>query len=157
MKIIIDRYKVYQQAKNTLHITSELTYARSRKVLLSYFLTGNREFENIYVADHPYYEWYKDLPDFIEIVSPKSILSEKFPDASLPKDLSDEDVIQLNLIDAGIEPSEKEIIRHLLNIILPQKIDTIQLFSLAYKLAQTVLTHKKAFGQRFLALAWKIN
>ena len=159
MRIIIDPYKVYPVDRNTLYVTSELTYVKSRKVLLNYFVTGNKEYDNIYITDHPYNKWYNDLPECIIMVSPKTVLSEKFPTTPLPENLCDEDVIQLNLLDAGIEPSEKEIFKHFLDLVVPQKIDTPQLFRQASVLAEAVLVGKKVLRYRYLSETWekKIN
>ncbi len=155
MKIILDPYKVFQPGKNTFAVNSEAAYASSRKAIIRYQLSGNLDFEVIYVSDRPYNKWYNDLPDLVEIVSPRSLLIEKFPSAILPDSLSEDDVIQLNLLDTAAEPTEKEIMKLFINIVLPQKIDAGRQFSLAYTLSQTVVTCKKAFKQRFIAATWQ--
>lgn len=155
MKIILDPYKIYQPGKNTFVVNSEGDFARSRKAILHYQLTGNLSFENIYASNRPYNKWYNDLPDLLEVISPRSLLLDRFPGAMLPNSLNDEDIIQLNLLDAAIEPSEKEIIKLFLNIVLPQKIDALRQFSFAYTLSQAVVTHKKAFKQRFISSTWR--
>lgn len=155
MRIILDPHKIYQLGKNTLSVNSDLTYVRSRKAILNYFTTGNREYENIYVAEHPYDKWFNDLPDHVQIISPKSLLIDKYPTIDLPFGLSDGDIMQLGLLDAGIEPTAKAILKHFLNVIIPTRIDISQLLQTIYQLAESVLINKRAWTQSFLTVIWK--
>lgn len=157
MRIILDPHKIYQPGKNTLSVNSDLTYVQSRKAILNYFTTGNREYEKIYVAEHPYDKWFNDLPHHIQLISPRSLLLDKYPTTDLPSGLSDRDIMQLGLLDVGIEPTEKEILKHFLNIVIPPKIDIGQLLQTAYQLAESVLVNKRAWTQSFLTVTWKRN
>ncbi|MCF2503767.1 hypothetical protein L0663_10295 [Dyadobacter sp. CY107] len=155
MKVIIDPYKIYKSARKNLLVVSESTYVISRTSLLDYFVSGKEDFENIHVTEHPFTKWYDDLGEHLQVIKPVKVLAEKFPQARISEDLSDNDVISLNLLDIPIEPSEREIIKHFLGIILPTNLNAISIYSAIYTLAQAVNANRQAFEQGYILRVWK--
>ncbi len=152
MKIYHDKYHLKKQITETLEVVDDETYVKARREISSFFINGKTNYKFFHLHKHPYSEWFKDLPDWIENISPRGILSEKYRNVTLPTDLSDEDIIDMGLIDLGMEPTEKEIIKYYLGQSLPT--DLSKLDSL-YTIAQIAIEKGDSFNKKYIKRVWE--
>ena len=152
MKIYHDKYHLKKQTTETLEVFNDETYVKARREISSFFANGKANYKFLHLHKHPYSEWFKDLPDWIEVISPRSVLSEKYHKIALPTNLSNDDIIELGLIDLEIEPTEKEIIKYYLGQSLPtdlSKIDSL------YTITQIAIEKSDSFNKKYIKRVWE--
>ncbi|GAB2627935.1 hypothetical protein GCM10027035_23090 [Emticicia sediminis] len=154
MKIYLDKYHIKQYSNETLEVVDEKSYVKARREILSIFLNDKANFESLHLYKHPYTEWFKDLPEWIEIVSPKGLLREKYSNINLPANLTDDDIIEMDLMDIDIEPTEKEIIKHYFGQSLPSNLSKIESI---YIFARIVIEKKESFNIKYVSKIWEEN
>jgi predicted transposase YbfD/YdcC len=154
MKIYLDKYHLKQYSNETFEVVDEKSYVKARREILSFFVNGKANFKSLHLYKHPFTEWFKDLSEWIEIISPKGILREKHNNLHLPNNLSDDDIVEMNLIDIDIEPTEKEIIKHFLGQSLPANLSKIENI---YILSRIVIEKKECFSKKYISKVWEKN
>lgn len=151
MKIYIDKYHLQKYANDTLEVVDTTSYVKARQEILSFFLSKKSSFKSIHVFQKPYFNWFNDLDEYTEVVSPKGFLCKKNNVNNLPENLSDEDIIDMGLIELGIEPTEKEIIKYYLGQSLPtdlSKIDSL------YTITQIAIEKSDSFNKKYIKRFW---
>jgi hypothetical protein len=112
MKIIIDEYKLGSNT-DAFHVTDDKTFIEARELILKYKNDG-QSIKTIVVTSHPYSNWFYDIENetqiSIEKILPTEILKKKFSNVDLDKDLEQNDVLLLDLINDTIEPTEISIV-----------------------------------------------
>lgn len=152
MKIYIDKYHLQKYANETLEVVDAKSYVKARQEILSFFLGKKSSFKSIHVFKKPYFNWFNDLDEYTEVVSPKGLLCKKNNVNNLPENLSDEDIIDMGLIELGIEPTEKEIIKYYLGQSLP--IDLSKVDSL-YTITQIAIEKSNSFNKKYIKRVWE--
>jgi len=152
MKIYIDKYHLQKYAIETLEVVDAKSYVKARQEILSFFLGKKSSFKSIHVFKKPYFNWFNDLDEYTEVVSPKGLLCKKNNVNNLPENLSDEDIIDMGLIELGIEPTEKEIIKYYLGQSLP--IDLSKVDSL-YTITQIAIEKSNSFNKKYIKRVWE--
>lgn len=112
MRIIIDVYNL-DSYSDAFFVTDDETFIEARELILK-FKREEKAIKTIVVTSHPYSNWFCDLENesqiSVEHVLPSKILKRKFVNVDLDKDLKENDIIFLNLINDTIEPTEISII-----------------------------------------------
>jgi hypothetical protein len=112
MKIIIDEYYLESYIDAFL-VTDDKTFIEARELILKY-KRDEQSIKTIVVTTHPYTNWFYDIENeaqiSVEKVLPSEILNKKFSNVDLDKDLEQNDIILLDLINDTIEPTEISII-----------------------------------------------
>jgi hypothetical protein len=112
MKIIIDEFKL-ESHTNAFIVTDDKTFVEARELILKY-KKNEQTIKTIVVTVHPYSNWFYDVENetqiSIEKILPSKILKKKFSNVDQDKDLEQNDILILNLINDTIEPTEISII-----------------------------------------------
>jgi hypothetical protein len=112
MKIIIDEFNL-DSYSNAFFVTDDKTFIEARELILQ-FKREEKTDKTIVVTSHPYTNWFYDLENenhiLVEHILPSEILKNKFANVDIDKDLDQNDIIFLNLIDDTIEPTEISIV-----------------------------------------------
>jgi hypothetical protein len=112
MKIIIDEYKLRTNT-DAFNVTDDKTFIEARELILQFKKDG-QSIKTIVINSHPYSNWFYDIENeaqiSIERILPSDILKKKFSNLNLDKDLDQNDILLLDLINDIIEPTEISII-----------------------------------------------
>jgi hypothetical protein len=154
MKIYLDKYHLKPYSKETLEVVDEKSYVKARREILSFFLNGQANFKSLHLYKSPYTKWFNDLSEWIETISPKGLLKEKYNNIHLPTNLSDDDIVEMGLIDINIEPTEKEIIKHFWGQSLPSNLSEIENL---YIFSRIVIEKKECFNKKYVLKVWEEN
>lgn len=102
MKIIVDKYEL-TSSSDALIVESDQSYIEARNNIFRYKINNKTKVKDIYVTANPYIYWFDDLEneaDFsFDRISPIKQISDKYG-ITLPKELIDEDIIKLKLLDS---------------------------------------------------------
>ncbi len=138
---------------SALLINSDETYIEARRLILAYRLGTAREIPDFVVNELPYLAWFDDLPDNERVVvTPRSELIHQHPTAKIPADLTDDDIIELNLLNSPIQPMRAGLFRHYFGK-LPDSVDRKPETILT--LARFVSQHPDQFRKRYPAQLWR--
>lgn len=138
---------------DVFEVSSEAAYVEARRQMLAYRRGTLKQVPTFVVYQHPYLAWFDDLPEGERIsVSPRSRLSERYPAITLPADLNDADVMALNLLTAGVEPTVSALCTHYFGTLL-NKVDTNPATLLA--LAQFVMHQSAVMQKRYPTQLWQ--
>lgn len=152
MKILIDHYHLYKTGKNDFVVADEITFQQARGVLFNNAVKGSMDVDTIHVYQAPFTNWFDDLPSFVELITPRTVLTGKYPGIDLPAELSDTAIHSLGLIEQSVAPSEREIFKHFFGSDMPQDAITINVL---YTLAQICATKRQSFDNAYLSSLWR--
>ena len=111
MNIYLDPFRLLPP-NGAFEVADEPTFVEARRRILAY-QRGIIKIEPTFIIyERPYTAWFEDVQNWLVEVYPRSILSERYPNLTLPKDLSDADVIALELLTADIEPTVSGLNKH---------------------------------------------
>ncbi|MFA6245339.1 MAG: hypothetical protein WC615_00270 [Mucilaginibacter sp.] len=152
MKILIDYYHLHKTTKRDFLVIDESTYRQARGMLLNYAMKGSADFDYVHIYQAPFTSWFEDVPAFVELVTPRSVLAAKYPGMILPSELSDASIYALDLINESIVPSEREIFKHFFGSEMPQDAITVNVL---YTLSQICAKQKRPFDNEYLLSLWR--
>jgi len=152
MRLIIDKHHLHKSTANDFIVSDQLSYQKARGLIMKFILDRGTEFDTIHVFEQPFTEWFNDIPELMELVTPRGLVLAKYPGQSIPENLGDDDIYNLGLLDAAFAPTEKNIFKHFFGLEQPQ--ETITLPSL-YQLAQCILKKHKWFEIKYLNDLWQ--
>ena len=106
MKVIIDQYNLTPHEK-CFQVSDDSSYIEARKRILAYKL-GKEQNQDIAVSKHPYSSWFFDIENEnspkLENLLPSKILKQKHKE--IDPDLNEKDIIELNLLNETVTPTE---------------------------------------------------
>ena len=112
MKIVIDEYKL-KEYHDYLIVEDDNSFVQARKQILDFKVAGKFNKE-IAVLSYPYSVWFFDLENEgqikIERVLPSRMLKEKFQTVQIDTDLEEKEIVNLDLLNLSIEPTEISIV-----------------------------------------------
>ncbi|MCY7349646.1 MAG: PglZ domain-containing protein [Cytophagaceae bacterium] len=156
MKILLDPYGLHTPAPGDLVVSDDDSYVAARRQMLAFRRGLPGTPKAIVVPDPIRAQWFGDVPEWTETVRPRQQLQTRYPGVQLPPDLSDADVRELDLLgplltEAGIEPTERALLRHYFNNRLSRNLaDPLTV----YGLAQVVLQEPEGFWKAYLVRKW---
>lgn len=114
MRIILDEYKLQEQDTDCFIVDDKASYLQARKFILKHKLGKKPEETKLLVQKHPFSKWFSDLEkeeDFeFQVLLPSNMLIQRYGPYGVDQDLTEADIIQLNLVKNGIEPRETPIL-----------------------------------------------
>lgn len=153
MKIYLDPFSL-QPASEALEVSDEASYVVARRLLLDFMRSNGQNNRDIIVRQKPWIEWFIDLPQsLIAQVSPLGLLRQKYPNVTLPVDLTEQDVQELNLLsDIDFEPSAVGITKHFFGNLFKQLVNPDA--PTVYALARFVKQNPTVLTKRYLYRVW---
>lgn len=153
MKIYLDPFSL-QPASGALEVADDASYVVARCLLLDFMRSAGQSNRDVIVRQKPWIEWFGDLPQtLIARVSPLALLHQKHPNVTLPADLVEQDVQELNLlVDIDFEPSVAGITKHFFSKLFKQPVTPDA--STVYALARFVVQNPTLYNKRYLRQLW---
>jgi hypothetical protein len=154
MKIIIDEYNLESHIDAFL-VTDDKSFIEARELIIK-FKRDEQAIKKIVVTSHPYSKWFYDIENeaniYVKKILPSEILKKKFLNIDLDKDLDQNDILLLDLINDTIEPTEISIINKYIGpFLLNNKNLTEKLYEIT-KFASN--PPKKFLDSKFLQKKW---
>lgn len=151
MNIYLDPFRL-MPPNGALEVADELTYVEARTRILAYLLGRLKIAPTFIIHEHPYTAWFEDVPNWLVKVSPRSKLIEKYPNAVLPVNLTDADILALKLLTAEVEPTDSGLRKHYFGTLLEKVVVNPETL---LKLATFVTQEAGVFKKRFLKQVWQ--
>lgn len=153
MKIYLDPFGL-RAPSEALEVVDDSSYVAARRLLLAFFRNPASPSRDVVVRQEPWTLWFEDLPKTLAVsISPLALLREKHQTATLPGNLTDKDVQELNLLsDPSIEPTVAGITKHFFSDLFksPATVEPATVYRLAKFVAQKPISLTK----RFLRQLW---
>lgn len=150
MTIYLDPYRLLLP-NGAFEINDEPSYVEARRRIVAYFQGISALSPNFVVHEYPYLAWFEDVPTWLIRISPRSRLIEKYPQAIIPPNLTDTDIISLELINVDIEPTVAALTKHFFGTLL----DEVELTaSTLLALSRFVGKQPELFQKRYLKQVW---
>lgn len=150
--LTLDPFRLTHSA-DALTINSDETYIEARRQILAYRLGTGTKTPAFVVYETPYLAWFDDLPDTERnVVTPRTELAQQYPAAKIPADLTDADIVDLNLLTGSVLPTHTGLFRHYFGT-LPEQTDLKP--ETLLMLAQFVSQHPLVFQKRYPAQLWQ--
>lgn len=154
MSIFLDPFGLRPPDSGDFLVTDTASYVEARRRLLAYKRGTMSAEPVIVVRDGVRAHWFGDVST--QLVQPLQQLQARYPDVMLPADLTDDDVLTLNLLgsvltDADIEPTESVLLNHFFGNRLnpsPTTPETV------YPLVQFVVEQPIQFWNAWLVRNW---
>jgi PglZ domain len=152
-KIYLDAFSLLATA-DTFEVVDDATYVAARSQLLAQVRLPHMKHQNILVQRKPWTQWFTDLPEQVECITPLGELRKLYPLVKLPSNLTDQDVLDLKLLKASIEPSEQAITKIYFNALLPSSSVKSEFL---YFISRYIIEKSHIFKIRFLKHLWEQN
>ena len=152
-KIYLDAFSLLPTA-DAFEVVDDASYVAARSQLLAQVRMPHKKHQHILVQRNPWTQWFTDLPEQVECITPLGELRKLFPLVKLPSSLTDQDVLDLKLLKTSIEPSEQAITKFYFNSLLP--FTSVQ-GEFVYLLAKYVIEKTHILKTRFLKQLWEQN
>lgn len=142
MKVFVDEYQIGNH-EGCFLVFDDKSFVEARKMIIDYKLLDSHS-KDIAIIKHPYSSWFFDIEQEnslkVEFLLPSKLLSQKYKE--FDKDLSEKDIIVLDLLNETIEPTEVAIINKYIGAFLFKNLD---LKHLLYNTAAYITSRPKQF------------
>lgn len=123
MRIVIDEYNLGIYT-DVFFVNDDLSFIEARNKILNLKMDANNE-KSIVVNVHPYSAWFHDVENenqiIVEYIRPSKKLREKYNNVDFDGDLEEKDIVELDLLNNTIEPTEVAIINKFIGSFLLAK------------------------------------
>ena len=154
MIVYLDPFRLRTPSPGDFLVSDEATYVEARRRMLAHKRQITVVPPTIVVVGRVQTHWFGDVPT--AMVQPRQQLQLKYPIALLPAALTDEDVMDLALLETAVEPTELGLRRHFFDNLLEDDLsgnacDPAWLLALAQFVAQ----FPAVFLKRYLMDVWQ--
>lgn len=152
--IFLDPHHLRPLPTDALEVTNEASYLAARQHLLHAVRFPAEATRPIVVRQGPWHYWFADVPEWVQVLTPRAELQARHPTAALPPTLTDAAVLALDLLHLpGLVPTAEGLRQHFLPglpLPAPAHPTAAQLF----QLAQFAHTHAKHLAVPYLRGQW---
>lgn len=154
MRIIIDKFQLYDGKNHAVEVTDADTYKTARHLILQSKLSHIEIHKDILVSIAPYIHWFNDVPELKNEITPKSELVRKYTNCQISEELDNESIIDLGLLNSMVVPADNDLFQHFFGTYPPQELTSI---STIYKLAKIVNDKKEFLANSYLKKLWRAS